>query len=406
MVKSIIKFLKGRYHLMLSYLGRVLYMNPSKSIFVVGVTGTKGKTTVIEIINFILESAGFETAISSSLRIKIKDQSGPNKQNTMPGRLFLHKFLRKAVDAGADFALLEVTSEGVAQHRHRNIHFNSAILTNLQPEHIESHGSFEKYREAKLKFFRDVARDEAKPDKVFIINKDDPNYKYFSDAVLENKTTFYSKSNLESNMPGEFNKYNIGAAAAFLKEVGVDELKIEKGLKDFIGVSGRMELVVEKPFKVIVDYAHTPDSLEAVYKTLSSEVKIRENKLVCVLGSAGGGRDKWKRPKMGEIAALYCKEIILTNEDPYDEDPDKIINEIEAGILGSHKPNFETNKNYWRFMDRREAIEKAMSLAKKNDIVIITGKGSEPHIHLAHGATMEWSDKKVVMEVLKGRKSQ
>ena len=391
---------------MLSYLGRVLYMNPSKSIFVVGVTGTKGKTTVIEIINFILESAGFETAISSSLRIKIKDQSGPNKQNTMPGRLFLHKFLRKAVDAGADFALLEVTSEGVAQHRHRNIHFNSAILTNLQPEHIESHGSFEKYREAKLKFFRDVARDEAKPDKVFIINKDDPNYKYFSDAVLENKTTFYSKSNLESNMPGEFNKYNIGAAAAFLKEVGVDELKIEKGLKDFIGVSGRMELVVEKPFKVIVDYAHTPDSLEAVYKTLSSEVKIRENKLVCVLGSAGGGRDKWKRPKMGEIAALYCKEIILTNEDPYDEDPDKIINEIEAGILGSHKPNFETNKNYWRFMDRREAIEKAMSLAKKNDIVIITGKGSEPHIHLAHGATMEWSDKKVVMEVLKGRKSQ
>ncbi|MBI2013475.1 MAG: hypothetical protein HYS87_01465 [Candidatus Colwellbacteria bacterium] len=396
-----LNLIKSVYHRFLSFIGPILYGFPSRKLFVIGVTGTKGKTTTIELINAGLEAAGHKTAISSSYRRKIGDKSDYKGGNTMPGRFFLQKFLRNAAKEGCKYAIIEVTSEGVAQYRHRGIDFDAAVFLNLHPEHIESHGSFEKYRAAKVRFFEDVRKYSHKDNKNFFINREDANSKYFEEAAKGENIILYGKSDLKKQMAGEFNKLNIGAAEAVLKAVGVSRETIEKTFLAFNGVPGRMEYVQREPFAVVVDYAHTPDSLEAVYKTLTSGVMIdhnTENKrdLVCVLGSAGGGRDKWKRPKMGEIAAKYCREIILTNEDPYDEDPNQILSEIKSGIS-----NFKFQiSNLYEILDRKEAIKKAISLAKLGDAVVITGKGSEPYIHVKGGKTLPWSDKKAVEKAL------
>ena len=373
------------YHFLWALGGAVFYGFPSRKIFVLGVTGTKGKTTTLELINAILETAGKKTALLSSIRIKIGVESRKNLLgNSMPGRAFIQKFLRQAVRSGCQYALIEVTSQGVLQYRHRFIKWDAALFTNLKPEHLEAHGGFENYREAKLKFFRYVKN------KLFFINQDDENARYFEAAAKNGKIIKYSSYNLESNLFNDFNKKNLAAAVAFAKSQDISEEIIKKALANFSGVPGRLEIVQEKPFKVIIDYAHTPDSLEKVYQTLENwKLKIENSRMICVLGSAGGGRDKWKRPKMGEIAAKYCQEIILTNEDPYDENPQEILNQIEAGMNG---------KNFSEILDRREAIEKALFLAKNGDTVIITGKGCEPYLHLARGQKIPWDERKIVEE--------
>ncbi len=393
-------------------LGAIVYRFPSKKIFVIGVTGTKGKTTVTELINAGLEGAGYKTALNNSIRRKVGDVSERSRGNSMRGRMYLQEFLREAVNRACKYAIIEVTSEGVRQHRHERIEFDAAVFINIHPEHIESHGSFEKYREAKVEFFRYVKKYSKKPHKYYFINRDDENSRYFAAAAApaealakEGETadiTYFSKSELPSGMVGEFNKSNVGAAVAVLQKLGIKDESIAKAMSDFKGVPGRMEFVQREPFGVVVDYAHTPDSLESVYKALSgkeSGVKgqMYEPKLICVLGSAGGGRDKWKRPKFGEIASRYCKEIILTDEDPYDEDPTQILKEIESGISNDE---FRIS-NVDKILDRREAIRKAIRLAKPGDAVVITGKGSEKVIHVAGGKTIPWSDYSVALEVLK-----
>ena len=167
--------------------------------------------------------------------------------------------------------------------------------------------------------------------------------------------------------------------------IDLEDCKI--ALEQVRGISGRMEIVQKNPFEVIVDYAHTPDQLESVYKSFSGK------NLVCVLGSCGGGRDKWKRPILGQLAGKYCKEVFITNEDPYDENPLEIMEEVAAGVDG-HK------EEYHIVVDRKEAIKKAVSLAKENDVIIITGKGSEPWMCLENGKKIPWSDKKIVLEYL------
>lgn len=397
------------YHFLWSFLGAIFFGFPSKRIFVLGVTGTKGKSTVLELINTILEAADKKTALLSSIRIKINKDGRKNYfGNTMPGRAFIQRFLRRAVKAGCDYALIEVTSQGILQHRHRFIEWDAALFTNLAPEHIEAHGSFENYRQAKASFFRYIGK--SKGPKLFFINKDDSNAEYFREAAKDGQVILYSKQDpglknysLKSGLLIDFNQDNIAAAAAFAESQGIDGETIKKALKNFPGVPGRMEIVQTEPFTVIIDYAHTPDSLEKVYQTIrnskfeilnSKQIlnsKLQNSKLICVLGSAGGGRDKWKRPKMGEIAAKYCDEIILTNEDPYDEEPLEILRQIEAGII---------NKKIYKILDRREAIKKALSLAQKGDIIIITGKGCEPWLHLAKGKKIPWDEKKITKEEL------
>jgi len=409
-------FLKNIYHLFLAWLGNIIYGFPSRKIFVLGVTGTKGKSTVLELINSILEAAGHSTALLSSVRIKIGDESTKNLMSmTMPGRFFIQRFLKKAVEARCDYALIEVTSQGVLQYRHRFIDFDGALWTNLHPEHIEAHGSFEAYRNAKVKFFCDVSRKSRKHDKFFFLNEEDPSKEYFEVAVNgSGKIVYFSRENFIKNelnggresigdwFSSDFNLENAAAATAFAETQGIDWLLIKRALASFQGLAGRMELVQKEPFAIIIDYAHTPDSLEKVYRTLKSQkLKVstkgrKSQKLVCVLGSAGGGRDKWKRPVMGKIAAEYCDKIILTNEDPYDEDPKQILSEIKSGILNSR---FSISKVF-EILDRRDAIKKAVSLTKKGDTIIITGKGSEAWMHLAGGKKISWSERKAVEEVL------
>ena len=403
-----LNYLKNIYHYVLAWAGSILYWFPSREIFVLGVTGTKGKSTTVELINEILEAAGKKTAMISSLRFKIGDQSIKNlSSNTMPGRFFIQRKLRQAVNAGCKYFLMEVTSQGIAQHRHRFIDFDAALYTNVKPEHIEAHGSFENYRDAKVSFFDYVAHHSKKPAKLFFVNEDDSSKSYFVHAVNgSGRVVYFSRNNfIEKEMDkmkiadwflNNFNLENVAAAAAFAKARDIDWQVIKKVLSKFDGIPGRLEEIQNHPFRVMIDYAHTPDSLEKVYEALSAS-----QKLICVLGAAGGGRDKWKRPVMGKIAAEYCKAIVLTNEDPYDENPETILKEIESGFSQIPNPKFQILKNYWKILDRKEAIKKAISLAKAGDIVIITGKGSESWLHMAGGKKIAWDEKRVVEEILR-----
>jgi len=382
------------YHLFWAFWGAKKYKNPSKDLIVIGITGTKGKTTVALLVDAILRHAGKKIVTSSSVLFRVGDEVKENSSgNTMPGRGFLQKIMREGVDSGAEYAVLEVTSEGVVSSRHRGIEFDVAVFTGIHEEHIESHGSFEKYREAKLKFFRSV-RKSSKEKKHFIINKNDSEYSLFDEAAGHDGVTFYDRYNGPLKLIGDFNNANVAAAVAVTRVLGINENVIVEALTRFNGIPGRMEFLQEKPFGVVIDYAHTPDSLRAVYETLSKD---NNGKLICVLGSMGGGRDKWKRPKMGEIAGEYCDEIILTNEDPVDENPGEILKDIRVGI--------KRDDGVKEIVDRREAIENAILIAKDGDVVAITGKGREPYIRVAKGERISWSDGDVTEEVLAKYKS-
>lgn len=383
------KSLKDLYHRLAAWWGDFRYGHPSEKLFVIGVTGTKGKSLTIELINAVLREAGEKTAVLSSVKERIINEERKNKSgNTMPGRGYVQRFLADAVAAGAKYALIEVTSQGVVQHRHEYIDWDAALCINLHPEHIESHGSFEKYREAKLDFFRYAAK-SPKSRKVFFINKEDEYADYFVKAAGGNEKHFFS---------GTFIKADYAAAEAVGRALGIKEEVIRKALEGFKGLPGRMEVIQDDPFKIVIDYAHTPGSLEEVYKSLGIQLKINKSsgRLICVLGSAGGGRDKWKRPKMGEIAGRNCDYIIVTNEDPWDEDPMEIIEAISASAEKSGKPTE-------RILDRQEAIDKAIAEAKEGDVVIITGKGSETAIRMAGGKELPWSEREAVIKALADR---
>ena len=305
----------------------------------------------------------------------------------MPGRFKLQKFLRQAVSNKCQYLVLEVTSEGIKQYRHKFIDFAAAVFTNLSPEHIEAHGGFENYRATKGKLFRATKG-------VHIINIDDKNAGYFLRFPAKKKYTYgLDKGNINAQntqfrlrLLGDFNKYNALAAICVGVSQGIDLEICKKAVEKVEGIPGRMDLVVERPFEVIVDYAVTPDALEKLYQTVKKIFS--PLRIISVFGSCGGGRDKWKRPVLGEIAAKYCDKIIVTNEDPYDEDPAEIINQIAAGAKGQVE----------KILDRREAIRKALEVARAGDTVVITGKGSEPWICMAKGRKISWSDKKVAKE--------
>jgi len=387
--KFIPDFLLSFYHFILAFLGALIYRFPSKKIKVVGITGTNGKTTTTEMIFKILKEAGFKVALLNSVSFKIGEKREQNKlRMTMPGRFFIQRFLRKALNQKCQVAILEVTSEGIKQHRHKFIDFNVAIFLNLAPEHIEAHGSFEKYREAKGKLFQATKE-------IHIINIEDKEAHYFLQFPAQKKITFglekgnfnLKNTKIQLKLLGKFNYYNALAAFSLASSLGIKKEIILKALSEFKGVEGRMEIVISKPFKVIVDYAFTPNALEKVYQEISLKFKTQDSKLICVLGACGGGRDKWKRPVLGKIAKRYCDEIIITNEDPYDEDPWQIIEEVALGTKGKAI----------KILERREAIRKALELAKEKDIVIITGKGCEPSICI-RGKKIPWDDRKVVRE--------
>jgi len=399
--KFIPSFLLSWYHFGLAFLGAVLYGFPARKLKVIGVTGTNGKTTVVEFITKIFEEAGLKVASQSSVRFKIKDKEWPNTfKMTMPGRFFIQKFLRQAVKANCQYAIVEVTSEGIKQHRHRFIDFEAAVFTNLAPEHIEAHGGFENYKKAKGKLFQTTKN-------IHIINIDDKNADYFLQFKARKKYTYglekgdinAQNTQFKLQLIGDFNVYNALAAISVGISQGISLEICERAVGMVKGVPGRMELVVQEPFKVFVDYAFTPNALEKVYQTLKPENKRRRDKsllypslrlgrMICVLGACGGGRDKWKRKVLGQIAAKYCDEVIVTNEDPYDENPMEIIDQVANGAGPKAK----------KILDRREAINKSLKSAQESDVVIITGKGCEPWIVEARGKKIPWDDRQIVRE--------
>lgn len=391
------------YHYLFALSGALIYRSPSKEIYALGVTGTKGKSSVTEITNAILEEAGVKTGMVNGIRFKVGKESVPNKMKmTMPGRTLIQKKMREAVDAGCEVFILEMTSEGTKQFRHKFIELDGLIFTNLSPEHIEAHGSYEKYRAAKLEIAR-VLENSKKEERVMIANGDDKEAEKFLAASVEEKISYsledakiyrthedgveltFEGEHFASNLRGKMNISNILAGASFARYFGIDKKTIKKAVRN-IQIPGRLEKIdAGQSFDVYVDYAHTSDSLRQVYEAFPSRKKI------CVLGATGGGRDKGKRKEMGGIADQHCEHIILTNEDPYDEDPRKIIDDVASGIL-HHRPEI--------FMSRRKAIERAINLARSGDVVFITGKGTDPYIMTANGGKIPWSDAHASRQVL------
>ncbi len=404
---SLFKVLQPPYHFLWALAGALYYHFPSKEITVIGVTGTKGKSSVVELVNAIFEADGKRTAIAGTIRFKIGEKSERNLYKmTMPGRFFIQKFFRDAVNAGCDVAIVEMTSEGVKQFRHKFIHLDALIFTNLSPEHIESHGSFEKYIAAKLQLVRALEESQKRP-RTVIANRDDEYGARFLDAKVEYVVP-YGLSDLELHtlnrddislvtqgttirvpLIGLFNVYNCLAAITCARTFGIPLKTIHTALTDLAPIKGRVERFkspknAERRITAVVDYAHTPDSLEKLYKAFEKEYK------VAVLGNTGGGRDKWKRPEMGRIAAQYCERIILTNEDPYDENPQKIVEEMARGIDDESKLSI--------IMDRRTAIRTALENAPDGSVVLISGKGTDPYIMGPNNTKAPWSDAKVVQQ--------
>ncbi|MBI4359436.1 MAG: UDP-N-acetylmuramoyl-L-alanyl-D-glutamate--2,6-diaminopimelate ligase [Candidatus Nealsonbacteria bacterium] len=431
-IKSIAKrflpsFLISGYHFTLAFIAALFYRFPGQKIKVIGVTGTNGKSSVVEMISRILIEAGYPTASLSSIRFQIGDQVEINdKRMTMPGRFFVQRFLSRAIRAGCRYLVLEVTSEGIKQHRHRFITFDAVVFTNLSPEHIESHGGFENYRRAKGELFKATS-------KIHIVNLDDENSEFFLQFPAKEKWGYGLK--ISSNpglrtvragrveilvdgsrfiidgqefrlkLLGEFNIYNALAAVSLARSQGIGLDVCQRALDKVEGLPGRLEKVITSPFTAFVDYAFTPNALEKVYRVASTHRQSSAQKLVCILGSCGGGRDKWKRPVLGRIAGQHCQEIILTNEDPYDEDPQAIIDQIAAGVeLGQRQPTVYSGDDIsgkpacYKVIDRRSAINKGLSLTQPGDVMIITGKGCEPSMCLAGGQRILWDDRKVVRE--------
>lgn len=392
-------FILSLYHYSLSLVSAALAGFPAKHMEVILVTGTKGKSTVSELLYTTLKETGHKTALISTIKFALPDETIPNKlKMTMPGRGQIHRLLARARKQGATHAVIEATSEGAALFRHTFLFPSVLVFTNLQKEHIESHGSFENYKRAKLRYAKEVQ----KMNGAIVAHKDDAHAEDFlafattkipySVEELEDLQTTprgisfrYSGSDISLPLPGVFNAANALAALKVAEHLHIKVSDAATALQKIEKVRGRVEFIDEgQNFAAIVDYAHTPDSLNALYGAFGKQRKI------CVLGNTGGGRDTWKRPLMGQIAASSCDEVILTNEDPYDEDPREIIDQMAESM--NPKPTV--------IMDRREAIRHALSEAAEGDVVLVSGKGTDPYIMEANGKKTPWDDATVVREEL------
>lgn len=391
------------YHFVLTLTSACMAGFPARKLVVIGVTGTKGKSSVSDMLYTTLKGAGIKVAVASTIRFAIDDKSEPNLfKMTLPGRGFIQRFLKKAVDAGCTHVIVEITSESTRQFRHFFLDLDALVFTNLQKEHIESHGSYEKYAAAKRKIGEALVRSPKRP-RAIIGNKDDIEGKKYLALPVETRLPFsytdaksvtlgsgtasftYCDTRFSLKLPGSFSVMNALAVIKTAKFAGVSLAQTADILSKLERIPGRTERIEQgQDFTVVVDYAHTPDSLRALYDAYP----VRK---ICVLGNTGGGRDTWKRPEMGKIADDSCAHVILTDEDPYDENPRTIVEDMKSGMMREPKI----------VMDRREAIREALILAQDGDAVLITGKGTDPYIMRANGTKEAWSDAEVAKEELK-----
>lgn len=397
------RIFRPAYHLTLSFIMACAYGFPARRLTVIGITGTKGKSTTAEMVFAILREAGYKTALISTIRFAIEDESEPNLYKmTLQGRGFAQTFMKKALSARCTHLVIELTSESVLQYRHLFLSLDGLIVTNIQKEHIESHGSFENYVVAKRALV-DTLVISPKQERVLVANEDAPETRAFLSVRVPRAIGFsarelervfsddrsvsfdYRDEYFSLPLPGTFNAQNALAAIKLCEAFGVSRATSSAALAKLAPIRGRVERIeAGQDFIAIVDYAHTPDSLEALYGAFPAQRKI------CVLGNTGGGRDTWKRPLMGKIAEQACDLVILTNEDPYDEDPQQIVNAMVSGMIRA--PQI--------IMDRREAIRAALIAARPGDAVLISGKGTDPYIMGPKGSKAPWSDARVVREEL------
>ena len=412
------------YHKTLAILSVVIYGLPTNKMKVIGVTGTNGKTTTVNLITAILVEADKKTGMISTVNFRMRNKQWLNTSKiTTFGRFKLRKLLKKMLRAGCEYVVIEVSSHAIAQHRVWAINFDTCVLTNLTHDHLDYHKDIEEYKKTKAQIFCDMvsARRKHKTPKCSILNKDSRVFDYFNqfkgdknlsyglsrgaDIKAENIKLSPSGSSFKVITPegniqlctklvGEFNVYNTLAAIAFAICNGIPLKTAKKALEKFEGVPGRMEKVQEgQDFTVIVDYAHTPDAFQKIFENIK---KMTEGRIISVFG-ATGDRDRSKRPELGKIAAKYSHYIFLTLEDPASEDPVDIINDIEPGLISANKKN---NIDYFKIVDRREAIKRAFSCAAPGDIVFLLAKGHET-VMVMKNKKIPWDDRQVAREELR-----
>lgn len=385
------------------------YGFPARGLRVIGVTGTNGKTTTTTLIGRMLEGAGKKVVSSSTIATRLQGTEAVNATKfTTASPWAVQKLLRQAVTEGCEYAVLEVSSHALDQYRVWGIHFEVAVITNITREHLDYHHTIERYTEAKRKLFcladigvinADMVGPEAfclSVKKPITFSTKDRGATVFAENINLDFTgaTFRVLSTyFELHLPGLFNVENALAMIATGQVLSITSDVMQRTLRETRGIPGRMELVPnERGIDVVIDYAVTPDAFEKLYATVLP-LKIPGTKIIHVFGACGE-RDRGKRPVMGKIASEKADIMILTNEDPYYEDPERIIDEIESGRACK-----KTSENYYRIFDRREAIRKALELADRGDIILITGKGAEET--MAFGARrVAWKERTVIEEEL------
>lgn len=384
--------IKNIYHFFIVVLANVVFGWPSRDLKVIGVTGTDGKTTTVSLIYHILKNSGKNVSMVSSLGALINGKSyDVGFHVTTPSSFALQKFLRKSKNSGSDYFILEVTSHALDQNRVWGIPFEVGVLTNVTPEHLDYHETYDEYLKAKAKLLLNsktavINRDDKSYEKVSRILANIPKIKCLTYGIFKNSDISLN-SIRDLKVEGEFNKQNFLAATAVCKVLDVSQDDIEKALKSFKLPKGRLDVVYDSLFKVVIDFAHTPNAFEQVLFYLRKKVKGR---IIHVFGTAGK-RDWQKRPEMGEISDKYSDFIVLTSEDPRSENPLEIIDQIKKGIKNWNKIQIVP--------DRKEAIEYAIKNAKMGDLVLITGKAHEKSMNLGHGEE-PWDEYEAVKKAL------
>jgi UDP-N-acetylmuramoyl-L-alanyl-D-glutamate--2,6-diaminopimelate ligase len=410
MKKLVPQSLRNIYHLFQAILANLWFGFPSKNMKVIGVTGTNGKTTVCQMITAILEEAGYKVAMASTINFKIGKVTWVNKTKfTTLSSWKIQQFIKNALKEQCQYLVLETSSHALDQNRVWGVQYRTAVITNITREHLDYHRTMDNYRQAKLGLFKRA--------EVAVINLDMEKPEDFLELNYE-KTLTYSLNNNKADVLAQnietglsfssftiqnekfichlLGKYNVENALAAIATGIAENIKIpaiKSALEKIKEVPGRLEFIANnKGFNIIIDYAVTPDSLSKLY-TLIKQINTKKTKIIAVFGACGE-RDRGKRPIMGEIVSHYADHIILTNEDPYGENPEKIIDEIQTGIK-----NKNLNQNFWKILDRREAIKKALLLVKPGDYIVVTGKGAEETMALGR-KRVPWNDRKVIQELL------
>ncbi len=423
---KLLKLIRPYYHGAVAWVFSWCYGRPAARLVVIGVTGTAGKSSTVQILAHILNRSGRICGYSTTVDFFDGRKHETNKHGlSMPNERLLQKQLKAMVRAGCRYAIVECTSEGLAQNRHLGINFDAALFTNLSRAHLEAHGSYGNYQAAKARLFAALGRGRKKafcPEKILGVNCDDPMAGYYlsfaaarkfgvsfkgvqapdaekvftgsrvragwqTEFLLDNQRFFL-------DWPGEFNAQNAALAAACASYLGVGLTDSAAALQTFRGVPGRMESVNNSlGFQIIVDYGCEPVSIKSA---LESAVLLPHRRLIHVFGATGGHRDAEKRFLFGHISAQFADEIVVTNDDVYDSNPQAIADRIVAGIL-----DFKLRQPPYRVvLDRRQAIAAALRSAQSNDLVLITGKGSEQFLVLPDNQRIDWEDARVVREEL------